>query len=560
MKIFVRVLCLILACLFCMFALVACKDNNSKKKRKNEVEIKTDENGVRWAKDEWGTWREYDDLPDEELDYDDEPISFLYWTGESTVKAEFVQVEEVDDARLSSIYKRNEAIMDRLGVELVFTAEAGDSGSMNTFVARVKRSYDAGTNDFDLIGAYSRSQGAMLTAGYLVNLTKIENNYISAKGINGRTESKPWWPANIAGNLGIYHAGINNLYYVSGDISTNAIDQMHCIYFNKDLVNKQYEEMASEYFSANAHKMTPEAGEDEGGDTATNMLYEKAYAGKWVLDDFIELCSNTYVDTKSDGVTVDDTFGLCSINYCMTALYGGANLRMIENDVNTTLKISDDWTSNKTVKLIAKLSKLLRTTNYHTDTTTGKTYFQPFNNGKSYFSVYYMRMAEDYLMNNDKVENYGILPVPKYDTAQKNYYTVIGNEFSIYSVFRGRSERGDAAATDSMLTAVLECWASEAFRKTTPVIFELNMKLKSSPTQCEADMCEIIRQSIEFDMGRIFGSQLSGKVDETIQMDSLASSAALTGTSWATVTEANLGRMTTNLATFVAGLDLVKNG
>lgn len=73
-------------------------------------------------------------------------------------------------------------------------------------------------------------------------------------------------------------------------------------------------------------------------------------------------------------------------------------------------------------------------------------------------------------------------------------------------------------------------------------------------------MCEIIRQSIEFDMGRIFGSQLSGKVDETIQMDSLASSAALTGTSWATVTEANLGRMTTNLATFVAGLDLVKNG
>ncbi|MBE6605347.1 MAG: hypothetical protein E7639_06580 [Ruminococcaceae bacterium] len=163
-------------------------------------------------------------------------------------------------------------------------------------------------------------------------------------------------------------------------------------------------------------------------------------------------------------------------------------------------------------------------------------------------------------MTNGKVENYGILPIPKYDTAQKNYYTVIGNEFSIYSVFRGRSDRGDAAATDSMLTAVLECWASEAFRKTTPVIFELNMKLKSSPTQCEADMCEIIRQSIEFDMGRIFGTQLSGKVDEVIQMDQLAMFAANEGTSWATVTDANLERMTTNLAKFVEGLDLIRNG
>ena len=73
-------------------------------------------------------------------------------------------------------------------------------------------------------------------------------------------------------------------------------------------------------------------------------------------------------------------------------------------------------------------------------------------------------------------------------------------------------------------------------------------------------MCEIIRQSIEFDMGRIFGTQLSGKVDEVIQMDQLAMFAANEGTSWATVTDANLERMTTNLAKFVEGLDLIRNG
>ncbi|MBQ9801498.1 MAG: hypothetical protein IJW51_00280 [Clostridia bacterium] len=555
MKNFVRVICLVMACLFCLLAVVACKGNTNTRKGAGAANVRVDEDGVRWAEDEWGTWREYDDLPDGEnqLDYDDEPISFLYWTGNTTVKAEFVQVEEVDDARLSSIYKRNEAIMDRLGVELVFTAEAGDSSSMDTFVARVQRAFTSGTNDFDLIGAYSRAQGAMLTAGLIKNITAIENNYLSAKGINGRETSKPWWPGNITGNLGIK----NNLYYVSGDISTNAIDQMHCIYFNKDLVNQKYEDVAKEYFAANGHKMTPEAGEDEGGDTATNMVYELAYAGKWTLDQFLALASNTYIDSKSDGVTVDDTFGLCSIGYCMTAFYGGSNLRMIEQDINSVLKISEDWTNYKTIRLITKLNTLMATSSYHTNTTTGKTYFTPFNNGKCYFSVYYMRMAEDYLLNNDKVENYGILPIPKFDDQQKNYYTVIGNEFSIYSIFIDRADRGDAANTDSMLTAVLECWASEAYRKTTPVIFELNMKLKSSPTQCEADMCEIVRASIEFDMGRIFGSQLSGEVDETIQMDGIMANAALSGTPWTTETGKYIDKMKDNLASFVAGLDLV---
>ncbi len=546
MKNFVRVICLLLACLFCLLTFVACNNTTTKTKRNTDVNVRVDDQGVRWAEDEWGTWREYDNLPDEELDYDDETISFLYWTGGGTVKAEFAQTEEVDNDRLSSIYKRNEAIMDRLGVELVFTPEPGESEHMNTFVARVQRAKDSETHDFDLIGAYSRSQGAMLTAGLVQNLTAIENSYIDT--------TKPWWPSNLSGNLAIK----GNLYYVSGDISTNAIDQMHCIYFNKKLLNAQYQSEAEAYFASNAHVKTAETvskENPEGGDTASNMLYEKAYAGQWTLDDLLQLSAGTYIDTRGDGVTSDDTFGLCSIYYCVTALYGASNLRMIEstND-GTVLKISDDWTSSKTVKLVTKLNSLFATNSYHTSGTTSASYFSPFNNGKCYFALYYMRMAEDYLLNNDKVDSYGILPCPKYDTNQKNYYTVIGNEFSIYSVFIDFDTRGDEQETLSMLSAVIECWASEAYRKTTPVIFELNMKLKSSPTQCEADMCEIIRKSIEFDMGRIFGTQLSGSVDSTVQMDSMMARAAEYGTSWTTVTGDKIQSMTQNLADFVTNL------
>ncbi|MBQ9802083.1 MAG: hypothetical protein IJW51_03315 [Clostridia bacterium] len=503
-----------------------------------------DQNGVRWAKDEWGTWREYDDLP--ELDYGDEPISVLYWTGSSTVKAEFVQTEDVDDARLSGIYKRNKAVMDRLGVELIFAAEAGDANYMDVFVTRVDRARAAGTQDYDVICAYSRAQAWLLERGLLKNLSDIENNYLSVAGIGERTSSKPWWPAGVVENMKIK----NDLYFLSGDISTNAIAQMHCIYFNKDLVDKKYEAEAKEYFAVNGHELTLAAD----GDTASNMLYEKAYAGKWTIDDLINFAANTYEDNTDNGKTADDTYGLCSIGYCMAALYGGANLRMIVSDETDTLKVSDDWTSNRLVRLITKLSILMRSDSYHTSTTTGRTYYAPFIGGSSYFAVYYLRMAEDYLLYNDNVENYGLLPLPKYNTDQQSYRTVIGNEFSVYSVFVDRCARDNAVATDSMLTAVLECWASEAYRKTTPVELKSVFKGDAEPDVPEKTMRDLIYAGMSFDLGRIGGGWFSMDHAQPWQMDSIVMSAALAGSSWTTTYGEYYDDMVSNLAAFVSNI------
>lgn len=546
MKNVVRVLCLLLACLFCLLTVVACDKDTGRRKNNTAVDVMVDENGVRWAFDEWGALRQYDNLPDE-LDYGGKAVKFLYWTGTDTVKPEFQQSEEVDNDRLSAIYKRNEAIMDRLGIEFTWFAEPGNAANLSNFVSRVQRAKDSETHDFDLIGSYSRTAGVLLSAGLIQNVSAIETNYIDT--------TMPWWPSNLSGNLSIK----GNLYFLSGDISTNAIDQMSCIYFNKKLINNNLGQEAAEYFKNNPHVKTaetPDKKNPEGGNTASNMLYEKAYAGKWTLDDLLGLSANSYVDKRKDGATSDDIFGICSNNTNWTAVYGGSNLRMIEptSDPTNYLKVSDDWASSKTLRLVEKLHSFISSPNYHTSNMTGVAYYTPFNYGNSYFVVYYMRMAEDHLLDNDKVESYGILPIPKYDLQQKNYYTVIGNEFSIYSIFSDFDTRGDEQGTLSMLSAVLECWASEAFRRTTPVIFELNMKLKSSPTQCEADMCEIIRQSIEVDLGRIFGSQLGGGGSTVFYMDTQMIQAAAYGSSWGSITDKYLEQIKTNLASFCATL------
>lgn len=525
MKNFVRIMALVLACMTCLLCFVAC-DDGDKGKGNYEVDLRVDENGVKWAADEWGYYRQYDNLPFD-LDYEQEVINCLVWDPDM---AEFAQTEEVDDARLSSIYKRNEAVQARLNVELNFITEHSAAGEgIKSFTQRVQRAKEAGTNDFDIIATYSRTQGALLLQGLLQDLNAIEGNYFEQF-------SSPWWPNGLAGQMNIR----DSLYFVSGDISITAIDEMHSIFFNKDLIDERFEETAKA------------AGDYE---SATEWLYQMVYDGKWTVDQFFEMASGYYADNTRNGISVDDNYGICSVYYCISSLYGSCNLKQIEPDTNKVLVISGDVKSVRTTRLYAKLTELMKTNDYHDGTRPNSgSYTAPFTKGNALFYLGYMCFAEKNLISNDAVENYGILPLPKYDSAQTNYYTVVGNAFSIFSIFVDCDDRGSEAETLKMLSAVLECWASEAYRKTTPVVFELNMQLKYSPTQDETNMCEYIRAGIMFDLGRVLDSAMGGGAGDVINIDNLVVWGAQDGTAWTTQYAKYLPSMEKNLEDFVKSL------
>ena len=527
MKTFVRVLALLLVCLTCLPLIVAC--NGGDDDLGESVTVYLDENGVRWAEDEWGYLRQYDDLPFD-LDYNDEKINILVW---NTNQPEFIQTEETEEARASSIFKRNNAVQDRLGVELNMVTETAGNGDNDPYAQRVSNLKASGLHDFDLLCCYSRTAGTLLANGLWRNLSNIEGSYIDIK--------KPWWPANIVDNLSINE----DLYYVSGDISMTAIDQMQVIFFNKYLLNEKYEQEAAA----------------AGFENATAWIYNFVYEGKWTVDVFLDFIEGTYKDRDgSNTMNVSDIYGL-SVNYRgIAGMYNGCNLRMVQNDPNKILKLSDDFTSTRTTKLVSKLGAMMNSGDAwgdaHAANSAGSCY-QPFLNGNGYFLIQIMDTAQTNLASNSNLQaGYGILPYPKYDTNQANYYTMLGNPFSIYGIYNDFEDRGDDAATAKMLTAILECWASESYRKCTPVIFELNMQLKLSETQDETNMCEYVRVGIMFDMGRIFPQILSGGAasDGSAVPDVQFANACINNSSWTTYYQKTLNSMTNNLKKFVDNL------
>ena len=103
-----------------------------------------------------------------------------------------------------------------------------------------------------------------------------------------------------------------------------------------------------------------------------------------------------------------------------------------------------------------------------------------------------------------------------------------------------------------MLSAVLECWASEGYRLTTPEIFEVNMQLKYSAGQDETDMFEYIRSGIVFDLGKIFGFDLNS-------ISELASSTIVAGSSWSSCYKQYVKSINSSLDKLVENFRIYQN-
>ena len=375
--------------------------------------------------------------------------------------------------------------MRTVSASIIFVGTPGNNTNRGDFVNKVMNSFNAGERAYDIITTYSRTAGMLSIQGYLADLNSIEDSYIDI--------DMPWWPEALVETAGVGNA----LYYVSGDASTNTLHFMYTMYYNTGLLT------------------------DFGLDDPTEHVQNKT----WTLDKLLEMTSNVYQDLDGDGKKSEgDFYGFCTIYYHCDAFYTGSGMKLVERTPDDTLmKISDDFFSEKCINLVDKLGKWLTTNDCYVSLSGAAIPYQvPFVNGKALFCQNRVYMADNLSASGlNAVEwKYGLVPTPLYDLNQTDYFTVIGNPFTLYGIMTDVPEK-------TPFTAVIECWGSEAYRLTTPALFEINMKYKYSQEEISSQMFDILRRTSVFDQGRIFSNDLS-------YMSELPSKTMTTGGSWAT--------------------------
>lgn len=450
-----RIVSLFLALLMVSGGLLSCAGDTEETTAKtaNDTTTATDTETIDNSTDENGYLK--DDLPD--LDFGGETVNLLYW---SDVENQEFEAEEMTGELVNdSIYQRNASTEDRLGITYNWIGTPGNGGNIDGYVGKVRESQMAGDAAYDILASYSRSIAACMVNGFLTNLESAA--YLDYE--------KPWWPDNL-----LEESMINDrLYFVSGDISTNALHMMYCVYFNKQLL--------IDYNLENPQDLV--------------------LADQWTLDKLIEMTSNVYQDTNGNAKKdVEDFFGLVLTSYHNDAFYTGSDLKLVEKDDEKVLKISDDFYSEKTVDLLLKLSAWENTD----DVFNNDSYEQAFTDNHALFIVNRAHYASKALRTADI--SYGIVPVPKYDEDQQNYRTVMGNPVTLYGVSMSCQKK-------DICTAVLECMGSYGYRLTTPAIFENNMKVRYSDDDVNAQMYDIVRESISFELGRFLNKYLADITD-----------------------------------------------
>ena len=396
----------------------------------------------------------------EDLNFNDAEVTVLWWT--DVEKPEFVAEEQTGELNNDAIYQRNMNVQETLGIKLMWDSTKGqyNGGVGAAYAQYVGNGFNAGDTTWDLIAAHSRTIALTAMYGYCQDLTELD--YLDFE--------KPWWPTKMVETATIG----DSMYFVTGDISVNSIHQMYVIFYNKDIMNE--------------YKLQ---------DPAT-LVKE----GKWTHETMKALTKDLYQDLdSSNSANENDFYGFTSLNWHFDGIYYGSGLKQCDPDEENLFVISDDYYSEKAINISDDLGDWAATDDVYINSSH---YTNVFANGNSLMVMLRHKDIADRVV--EAGFSYGIVPIPKYNEEQENHITVIGNPASYYAIYGNSKDKNRAAA-------VMECWAAEAYRTTTPALFETTMKLKYSETSVESEMYDIIRSGITFDIGRLFNSDLSAMSD-----------------------------------------------
>ena len=364
--------------------------------------------------------------------------------------------EQTENRVNNLVYARNKAVETRLNCII----EQQTMGNANHGPVRdgLETQLQAGDCDIDLIAGSMYMSLVHASNGYYKDLLKY----------NALDIEKPYWSTKF-----IQEATINNkVYTVTGDAALTSRQSAMMMMFNKTLLS------------------------------AYNLddPYELVRNKQWTIDKLITMTKDIYVDVNHDEtLDADDFYGFAMSNRCgLDAWNSALGITLLSRDENNLPKTGID--SDKFFAAYGKVYKLLFDNNggfalpfkgndlEMNDAAIGVA------NGKYIFAVSWIRGMELEDVRNAK-NPYGVLPMPKYDENQNDYYSFMHDQLSVLSIpFTVSEER----AAD-VVAPFMEALASESRISLMPKYYEVILKRQLADAPDDAEMLDVISAGIKVD-------------------------------------------------------------
>lgn len=434
-----------------VFSIVACAEETDTNKKKPDSTIEQDEN------------------PFKDIDLEEQTITVMCLSttdgtmkinSYSDLKADELTGDPVNDA----VYERNQNIEGLLNcdLEVYEMGSFGASGTINVG-SDLKNNLLAGNPDGIYAGFVNGiSLSALISGEVLYNL-----NDIDTLGLDNE-----WWYQSANDSMVIN----GKLFAATGDFSVRGLVSMTSIFFNKTLLNR-YEQLENPY--------------------------DLVRSGKWTIDKLTEY-ANVMTEIGGDGtLDVDDQVGFVSEWGSGYYYVSAAGIRAYENNGTDVVF---GMNNENAQQMVTKISQLL--TNKQVSKIVADHYGDNYSAAGvlSYFGdnkiAFYSHNIYDALELRDMEAEFGMLPLPKLNEAQTDYYSISNRYFSSYALIPLASP--DAEISGIILNA-LSFYGNKLLRE---AVYDRSFRsLKLLRDEDSVEMFELIINTQIQDMGLFYTSK-----------------------------------------------------
>lgn len=371
-------------------------------------------------------------------------------------------IAEQEDGTIlnDAIYKRNAKLSTLYSVNFE-QIESGKRDCLDDFT----KVLNSGDNEFQ--AAYLGLSDAATAAqrGLLLDMTALDN--INLEG--------EWWTQSLnkAWSIG------NSQYFATGAITTVDDRAIRTMFFNKDIVAEH----------------------------SLKTVYDLVYDNEWVYEKFFEYVEIAKKDDGDGKPGLNDTYGACAqstFGFMMTMASGEM---LASKDADDLPIIAAKETATRFIDVVTYLTEKIAGNEgiYLGDNEVIRDLF---GNGQSLFYAEVLTHAQTMRVNYDL--NFGIIPMPKYNAEQENYYQYSTGRNTTVICFP-HTLKGDAL---DMGTFMVEAMAVESVNTVKPAYYEICLKGRYADDAESAAMLDIITTSVATDYAEIFAW---GSFHSTIQ-------------------------------------------
>ena len=459
---------LIVSIFVSVFTLFSCGGNNNATSNNNNAENNAgdnpensenlDKNGADDNNSTAEPEKLVPNLPDKNLN--GETFTFYVMGYERNVNnysVEIYSAEENGDTINDAVYKRNRYAEEKYNFKVAEYPE-----SQGDLAATVKKSLLAGDDTYQVFMMNLAQSNSLAQQGFLHDLNTVENIDLS----------RPWWDSQSHKDFTL----LNKLYYAVGDINIMDNNATWAVFFNKKLLQ----------------------------DLGLDSPYKYVDGNEWTLDKYNEMCIAAAKDLNGDGVMTpdDDQWGQVSDYLNTFMFYIGTGERATRKDNNDMPYM--DMLTERSASVIDKVMDIQLNDNITVKAEEhsgkyGNVYSDMIrNNFKSDRALFYTAGLLSFTLLRDMESEFGMVPMPKYDSAQEFYYTTYNlNNASALSIPITNQRLAETGL-------VVEALAAESMYTLTPAYYEVALQRKYMRDEESRVMLDIILSSRIFDLDMVY--------------------------------------------------------